>query len=230
MAQVQRDKFMKSQNDTPWSVAIFRRVGYGLLLLALFDLLAILLPPNLMNPLWQFETMGAIVERVAVPLLGLVLVFFGEEKFRSPLEQKLLKSLRWLCLLVGVLFFLLVPLGLVSTIQVKKINDTQMADQFKQQNNRIERVEKQLNIIKDQDLENFIKSQGRSLDGQSPQQARDQFIEKIKKDKNQLRTQFEQAKANRRLTLFKNLAKWSLGAIVSGILFIYIWLLTRWAL
>ncbi len=230
MAQVQRDKFMKSQSDTPWSVAIFRRVGYGLLLLALFDLLAILLPPNLMNPLWQFETMGAIVERVAVPLLGLVLVFFGEEKFRSPLEQKLLKSLRWLCLLVGVLFFLLVPLGLVNTIQVKKINDTQMADQFKQQNNRIERVEKQLNIIKDQDLENFIKSQGRSLDGQSPQQARDQFIEKIKKDKNQLRTQFEQAKANRRLTLLKNLAKWSLGAIVSGILFIYIWVLTRWAL
>lgn len=230
MAQLQRDKFMKSQSDTPWSVAIFRRVGYGLLLLALFDLLAILFPPNLMNPLWQFETMGAIVERVAVPLLGLVLVFFGEEKFRSPLEQKLLKSLRWLCLLVGVLFFLLVPLGLVSTIQVKKINDTQMADQFKQQKTRIERVEKQLNIIKDQDLENFIKSQGRSLDGQSPQQARDQFIEKIKKDKTQLQTQFEQAKANRRLTILKNLAKWSLAAIVSGILFIYIWLLTRWAL
>jgi hypothetical protein len=221
---------MKSQSDTPWSVAVFRRIGYGLLLLALFDLLATLLPPNLMNPLWQFETMGAIVERVAVPLIGLVLVFFGEEKFRSPIEQKLLKSLRWLCLFVGVLFFLLVPVGLASTIQVKKINDTQMADQFKQQNTRIERVAKQLDIIQDQDLENFIKSQGRSLDGQSPQQAKDQFREKIKKDKKQLQTQFEQAKANRHLTLLKNLAKWSLGALVSGTLFIYIWLLTRWAL
>lgn len=221
---------MNSQSDTPWSVAVFRKIGYGLLLLALFDLLATLIPLNFRNPLWQFETMGAIVERVAVPLIGLVLVFFGEEKFRSSLEQKLLKSLRWLCLLVGVLFFLLIPLGLVSAIQVKKINDLQIDGQFKQQKSRIERVEKQLNIIQDQDLENFIKSQGRSLDSQSPQQAKDQFLEKIKKDKKQLQTQFEQAKATRRLTILKNLAKWSLGALVSGILFTYIWFLTRWAL
>lgn len=221
---------MKSQSETPWSVAVFRLVGYGLLLLALLDLLTTLLPLRLMNPLWQFETMGAIVERVAVPLLGLVLVFFGEEKFRSSFEQKFLKLLRWLCLLVGVLFFLLVPLGVVSTLQVKAVNDTQMNQQYSQQKARVERVEKQLNQIKDQDLENFIKSQGRTLDGQSPQQARGQFLAKINKDKNQLENQFKQVKSNSRLTLLKNSAKWNLGALVSGVLFIYIWLLTRWAL
>jgi preprotein translocase subunit SecF len=221
---------MKSQSETPWSVAVFRLIGYGLLLLALLDLLTTLLPLRLMNPLWQFETMGAIVERVAVPLLGLVLVFFGEEKFRSSFEQKFLKLLRWLCLLVGVLFFLLVPLGVVSTLQVKAVNDTQMKQQYSQQKARVERVEKQLNQIKDQDLENFIKSQGRTLDGQSSQQARAQFLAKINKDKNQLENQFKQAMSNRRLTLLKNSAKWNLGALVSGVLFIYIWLLTRWAL
>jgi cell division protein FtsB len=221
---------MKSQSETPWSVAVFRLIGYGLLLLALLDLLTTLLPLRLMNPLWQFETMGAIVERVAVPLLGLVLVFFGEEKFRSSFEQKFLKLLRWLCLLVGVLFFLLVPLGVVSTLQVKAVNDTQMNQQYSQQKARVERVEKQLNQIKDQDLENFIKSQGRTLDGQSPQQARVQFLAKINKDKNQLENQFKQAKSNRRLTLLKNSAKWNLGSLVAGVLFIYIWLLTRWAL
>ena len=221
---------MKSQSETPWSVAVFRLIGYGLLVLALLDLLTTLLPLRLMNPLWQFETMGAIVERVAVPLLGLVLVFFGEEKFRSSFEQKFLKLLRWLCLLVGVLFFLLVPLGVVSTLQVKAVNDTQMNQQYSQQKARVERVEKQLNQIKDQDLENFIKSQGRTLDGQSPQQARAQFLAKINKDKNQLENQFKQAMSNRRLTLLKNSAKWNLGALVSGVLFIYIWLLTRWAL
>jgi len=221
---------MKSQSETPWSVAVFRLIGYGLLVLALLDLLTTLLPLRLMNPLWQFETMGAIVERVAVPLLGLVLVFFGEEKFRSSFEQKFLKLLRWLCLLVGVLFFLLVPLGVVSTLQVKAVNDTQMKQQYSQQKARVERVEKQLNQIKDQDLENFIKSQGRTLDGQSSQQARAQFLAKINKDKNQLENQFKQAMSNRRLTLLKNSAKWNLGGLVSGVLFIYIWLLTRWAL
>ena len=221
---------MKSQSETPWSVAIFRRVGYGLLVLALLDLLTTLLPPRLLNPLWQFETMGAIVERVAVPLLGLVLVFFGEEKFRSSFEKKILQLLRWLCLLVGILFFLLVPLGVVSTLQVKSVNDTQMNQQYSQQKARVERVEKQLKQIKDQDLENFIKNQGRTLDGQSSEQARVQFLAKINKDKKQLETQLKQAMSNRHLTLLKNSAKWLLGALVSGVLFIYIWLLTRWVL
>ncbi len=105
-----------------------------------------------------------------------------------------------------------------------------MNQQYSQQKARVERVEKQLNQIKDQDLENFIKSQGRTLDGQSPQQARGQFLAKINKDKNQLENQFKQVKSNSRLTLLKNSAKWNLGALVSGVLFIYIWLLTRWAL
>jgi hypothetical protein len=221
---------MKPQRETPWSVAVFRLIGYGLLLLALFDLITILLPLRLMNPLWQFQTMGAIVERVAVPLLGLVLVFFGEEKFRTPIEQKLLKILPWLCLLVGVLFFLLIPLGVVNTLQVKAINSTQLNNQYDQQKAQFARVERQLNQIKDQQLENFIKSQGRSLDGQTPQQAKEQFLAKINRDKQQVQAQFEQAKAERRITLIKNSLKWNLGALVAGILFIYVWHLTRRAL
>lgn len=227
MTQLQPDKLMKSQRETPWSVAVFRRVGYGLLVLALFDLIATLLPIRLTNPLWLFETMGAIVERVAIPLLGLVLVFFGEEKFRSPIEQKLLKVLHWLCLVVGVLFFLLVPLGLVSTLQVRGIYKVQISNQFSQQKIQFERIERQLNQMKDPDLENFIKNQGRTLDGQTPQQAKEQFLAKINKDKQQLRTQFEQAVANRYLTLIKNSIKWNLGALVAGALFVSIWHLTR---
>lgn len=230
MTQVQPDKFMKSQRETPWSVAVFRRVGYGLLVLAIFDLIATLVPLRLMNPLWQFETMGTIVERVAIPLLGIVLVFFGEEKFRSPIEQKLLKVLRWLCLIVGVLFFLLIPLGLFSTLQVRGVYKIQTSNQFNQQKVQIERIERQLNQMKDQDLENFIKNQGRTLDGQTPQQAKEQFLAKINKDKQQLRVQFEQAVANRYLALIKNSIKWNLGALVAGILFISIWSLTRWAI
>jgi large-conductance mechanosensitive channel len=221
---------MQSQNEIPWSVAVFRRVGYGLLVLALFDLIAIFVPLRLMNPLWQFETMGALVDRVAIPLLGLVLVFFGESKFRLPIEEKLLKALRWLCLLVGLLFFLLIPLGVVSTLQVKAFNNTQMNAQYNQQKAQMERAQQQLNQLQGQQLENFIRSQGRMLDGQSPQQAKEQFLGKINQNKQQMQVQFEQAKANRNLTVLKNSAKWNLGAFVAGILFIYIWYLCRWAL
>ena len=32
-----------------------------------------------MNPAWEFQTFGGLVERVAVPLIGLVFVFYGKE-------------------------------------------------------------------------------------------------------------------------------------------------------
>ncbi|MFB8789925.1 MAG: HpsJ family protein [Potamolinea sp.] len=214
---------MRSPKNTPWSLAVVRKVGYGLLMLALFDLVAIFVPLRLTNPVWQFETMGAIVERVAVPLIGLVLISFGETEFRSDFEQKVLKFLSWLCLIVGVLFILLLPLGLINTWQVKMISNNQINNQFLQQKSQMERAEKKLNQMKDEELANYIKSQGRTLDNQTPEQAKEQFLAKLNKDKQQMQTRLEEVKTNRRLVLIKNSVKWNLGALVAGVLFIYIW-------
>jgi hypothetical protein len=230
MTQLQREKVMQSQRDTPWSVAVFRIVGYGLLILSLFELIAIFVPLNLTNPLWQFETIGAIVGRIPVPLIGLVLVFFGEWNYRSDFEQIILNSLRTICLIFGVLLLLLIPLGIMNTLQIKEINKAQISAQYDQQLAQIEQIEKQLNQAKDQDLERLIKSQGRSLDGQSPQEAKQQFLSKISNDKPKMQKYFEQMKEQKKLNLLKNSVKWNLGALVGGVLFIYIWHLTRWAL
>lgn len=214
---------MRSPKNTPWSLAVVRKVGYGLLVLALFDLVAIFVPLRLTNPVWQFETMGAIVERVAVPLIGLALISFGETEFRSDFEQKVLKFLSWLCLIVGVLFILLFPLGIINTCQVKMISNNQINNQFLQQKSKMERAERQLNQLKSEELENYIKSQGRTLDNQTAEQAKAQFLAKLNKDKQQMQTRFEEVKANRRLVLIKNSVKWNLGALIAGVLFIYIW-------
>lgn len=214
---------MQSPKNTPWSLALVRMVGYGLLVLALFDLIAIFVPLRLTNPVWQFETMGAIVERVAVPLIGLALISFGEADFRANFEEKILKILSWLCLIVGVLFLLLFPLGIINTWQVKMISNNQINNQFLQQKAQMERAEKQLNQLKGEELENYIKSQGRTLDNQTPAQAKEQFLAKLNKDKQQMQTRLEEVKATRRLVLIKNSVKWNLGALVAGVLFIYIW-------
>ncbi|MBW4450206.1 MAG: HpsJ family protein [Spirirestis rafaelensis WJT71-NPBG6] len=50
------------------SMSILRSLGYGLLLLAFFDIVEMFVPPNFMNPAWEFQTFGALVERVPVPL------------------------------------------------------------------------------------------------------------------------------------------------------------------
>jgi hypothetical protein len=214
---------MQSPKNIPWSLAVVRMVGYGLLVLAFFDLVAIFVPLRLNNPVWQFETMGAIVERVAVPLIGVALISFGEADFRTAFEEKILKLITGLCLIVGLLFILLLPLGLINTWQVKMISNNQINNQFLQQKSQIERVERQLNQFKDEELTNYIKSQGRTLDNQTPQQAKEQFLAKINKDKQQMQTRMEEVKENRRLVLIKNSVKWNLGALVAGVLFIYLW-------
>lgn len=51
---------------------LFRFVGYGLLMLALLDLVEMLVPMRLLDPVWQIQTTGALVEFVPVLLLGLL--------------------------------------------------------------------------------------------------------------------------------------------------------------
>lgn len=95
----------QSVSNVSPSSSLFRLVGYGLLVLALFDFIHILIPLRLMNPMWEFQTTGALVERVPVPLLGLMLVFYGETSSRKRWESNLLKFLSWASLLIGLLFF-----------------------------------------------------------------------------------------------------------------------------
>jgi hypothetical protein len=74
-------------------------LGYGLLLSAFFDIVEMFVLPNFMNPAWEFKTFGALVERVPVPLIGLVLVFFEEKNSRSKWEFPILKLLQRIALL-----------------------------------------------------------------------------------------------------------------------------------
>lgn len=211
------------------SMTILRSLGYGLLLLAFFDIVEMFIPPNFMNPAWEFQTFGALVERVPVPLIGLVLVFFGEMNSRSKWEFPILKLLSWLTLLFALLFFLLIPLGVGNTLRLNNQSAAQISTLSKQQISQAEQVEKQLNEATPQQIDNFIKSQGRSLDGKNPEELKTQVLSKVSEAKKQIKTQAEATQSSRGLTLIKSSVKWNLGALVAGGLFISIWKGTGWA-
>jgi len=211
------------------SMTILRSLGYGLLLLALFDIVEMFVPPNFMNPAWEFQTFGALVERVPVPLIGLVLVFFGEMHSRSKWEYPTLKLLSWLTLLFALLFFLLIPLGVGNTLRLNNQSATQISTLSKQKISEAEQVEKQLNQATPQQIDNFLKSQGRSLDGKNPEELKTQVLSQVSQAKKQIKTQAEATQSLRGLTLIKSSVKWNLGALVAGSLFISIWKGTRWA-
>jgi len=205
-------------------------VGYGLLVLALFDFMHILVPLRLMNPMWEIQTIGALVERVPVPLLGLMLVFYGETSFRKKWEITFLKVLSWASLLVGVLFLLLIPLVVVNTVRIDKQITYQTSTQVSQQLSELQQLENQVNKGTDKDL-NILATrlnQGRQVDVKDPQELKSRLLSEITKAKKTIQPQTTAALADRRLALLKNSIKWLLGSLVSGVLFIYIWANTSW--
>ena len=220
------EAFVYSQQG---SMSILRSLGYGLLLLAFFDIVEMFVPPNFMNPAWEFKTFGALVERVPVPLIGLVLVFFGEMNSRSKWEFPILKLLSWLTVLFALLFFLLIPLGVGNTLRLNNQSVAQISTLSKQQISQAEQVEKQLSQATPQQIDNFLKSQGRSLEGKNPEELKTQVLSKVSQAKKEIKTQAEATQSSRGLNLIKSSVKWNLGALVAGGLFISIWKGTRWA-
>ncbi|HEY5141528.1 MAG TPA: HpsJ family protein [Methylococcales bacterium] len=210
-----------------WYTSLVRAVGYGLLLLVLFDLVAMLVPPQFMNPSWEFQRFGELVEKVAVPLIAIVLVFFGEDQSRGQFERIFLKGLSWLCLLAGVVLILLIPGAISNVGRLNQQSDALLSTQYTQQSNQAEKDEQRLRKATDDEVKRILQSQGYSLTDQSFQEAKSQLFSQLTKAKKQFSADYEAKRSEQHFTLLKISTKWSLGALVSGILFIYIWWLTK---
>ena len=73
--------------------AVVNLVGYSLLIFSLFDYIHIIVPPQFTNFIWEFQTIGTLVEHVAVPLIGLAMVFYRPEGFIGKWEKILLLNI-----------------------------------------------------------------------------------------------------------------------------------------
>ena len=215
-------------NPTP-SISLFRLVGYGLLLLALLDFAATVIPPRFTDPAWELQTIGTLVDRMPVPLLGFILVFYGKGEVRRKSETKLLGSLSWVALLVGVLLLLMIPLGISDFLRINKQTNTQIQEQSTQQITRLNQLEQQINQATGTQLQNFATRLNRQGSGQDPETLRKQLLSEANKAEATVRSQAKATQTSRRNSLLKNIVKWELGALISGILCIYIWRATRWA-
>ena len=80
------------------TISIIRIVGFGLLMMSVVDFLNLLIPLKLMNPDWELQTIGAVIERIPVTFLGIVFVFYEDINCRTPIEKILLKVISWSCL------------------------------------------------------------------------------------------------------------------------------------
>lgn len=215
------------------SQLVVHLLGYGLLVFALIDYVHIIIPTQFTNPSWELQTIGALVEHAAIPLLGLMLIFFRHEGYIGNLEQNLLKFLSWVSLLVGVLYLLMLPLGITDTWRMYHVIDTQVAAQVSQQSQQLQQVKNQLSQAKtDKQIEQLVvpvDTQGRKLKIQHPQEVKNKFLAKISRTEQSNKLQADSVRTDQTHSLLKNSVKWNLGALVAGTLFVLIWHLTDWS-
>lgn len=242
MVNSDNNQFQKKL-DLLWNVSagllrsanLLRGAGYGLIFLALFDLLDIFVPSNFTNPLWEFSTLGKLVEQVAVPLIGIVLVFVGERDGRKKWELMILKYLSWSTLLAGILFLLIIPLGVVNTVRINNSNSAEIAARANQEISQVKQVKKQLDGVTTADqfkeLLSRFEPTGRApeiTDSDQLSDLKQQFAKSLIDNENQISEQAEVSRFTQQFKLFKNSLKWNLGALISSTLFIYVWRGTSW--
>ncbi len=223
---------MTGSREQGQSIYRLRWVGYGLLLFAVIDVLLLLYPPQITNAVWQLQTMGQIVERMPVPLMGLALVFFGDSYDRSGLEDNLVKLLSWVSLLLAVGFLVMVPLGVVNTLRINTQNNQQITAQAEGRLQELKQVEEQVSAGTTADLREMaqeLNRMGLAVDVNKPEELKTEILSRIGTAREQIPPQTEATRKGQRLVLLKNSAKWNLGALISSLLFFYIWKGTDWA-
>jgi hypothetical protein len=211
---------------------LFRLVGYGLLLLTLFDVIETFIPPKVGDPIWRFDTIGNLVERVPVPLLSLMLIFYGERYGRKKREALLLKLLSWLTLLVSVLFLLLIPIGLTSPIAVSDRNNTRIDNEISQSTAQIQQFQDELSKTSGSELAVFFQRNNIQVPPGnliSLEEVKRQVLANSEQVEQNIKAEAEARRRQLRIALMKSSVKWNLGALVSSVLFLRIWRDTSWA-
>ena len=214
------------------SFSLMPTIGYGLLLLALFDYAQILIPPQFTNYTWEMQAIAQLVERVPVPLIGLALVLYRPE---AEIDKRELYLLRWLSrfsLGLGIFYLLMIPLAIQNTQRIYRANNNQIDERIARQVQQLQPIKEQLKNAKtDEQVEKLIATINRRnapLIIEDPQAIKNELLTGIAQTEKRLQTQAETWRSDRRRTLIKNSVKWNLGALASGVLFIRIWSLTRW--
>lgn len=207
------------------SIFSLRFTGYVLLALSALDVVAIVFPPDLFNPTWEFATLGRLVERVPVPLIGLALIFYGGLRYRRSLERFFLRPLALLTVVAGVCYLLLVPLGFVRSIHLQHASQAQSSLEQDQQRTRYRQLEQQIsNASLDQVIPLARRWQLVSAEeGQgTPESVKSKALSLLKKNQLSQQKQSLVSRKAKEQQHLKNSVKWIMGALLSGLCHIYL--------
>jgi hypothetical protein len=211
---------------TQWvSIFSLRLTGYVLLSLSALDVATIVLPPDVFNPQWEFDTLGRLVERVPVPLIGLALVFYGGLRYRRPLEKLCLRPLALITVGVGVCYLLMIPLGISNSIRLQHLAQTQESVLQDQQRSRYRQLEQQITDASSDKIFPLARRWKLVLaeeEQTNPEAVKSRALSQLKKNQILQQKQSLISRNARQQKHFKNSVKWIVGALLAGFCLIYL--------
>jgi hypothetical protein len=209
-------------------VFLFRLAGYGLLLLTLFDVVSAFVPPQFSDRAWQFQTAGGFVERSAVPLIGFVMVFYGNDEARKKRELLGLRFLSWISLLTGVFYLALLVVLFINVPGLSDSGQEQINAQYNPEITKLQQIQAQVEKASTTQIDALMKS-NKSVTITDPNVFKSKLLQDAATAEKNLQTRAALTKSSQKQALIKNAVKWGLGALVSAVLFIRIWAATSWA-
>lgn len=218
---------MRSQN-LQTSINVLRPIGGGLLLLVAFDTIASLIPSNFFSPTWEFNTVGNLVNRLPLILLGFAAIFWGDREVKNQKDKLIWQSLRWLILLIAILFLLMAPSIVVNSSRIKNQTDARVTAEVTQRLANLDKLEGQIKQGNPVDLKNAILQINTQVNvtNLTPEEVREKLLQEIATEKQNARKNVAVRWEPNRLELVKNTVKWFLGSIVGATLLFWMWRVT----
>ncbi len=216
-------------------VTMIRVIGYFILALTLLGFLNILIPPKFFKPIWEFQAIGQLVDQVWGLLIAFAMIFFFREGIDIKYStSRILSILSWLALILGIFYFILVPLAIFDFVKISQNIKSNNTVQVAQLNTNIEKAQQQIaQSTSAQELFNLARRVNpEAINGLDPNN-----IDHLKGQlKNELQTlQIKLNKENssnfkdRMIGLYKKAFNNLIGSILSGTCLVLIWRFTRWA-
>lgn len=205
------------------SLSRLHLLGYLFLIFSVVEFANILYPPNLANANWEFQAMEGIVDRTWGVLFGLILVFLNRARKIRVRTRQWLSALSWLVLLMGLIYLLLLPLGVVNT---KRLYDRDLRNYQAQraaQAQRLEAVETRLseNTLSPVQLQRLAAALNLPVEGDRP------LPDRIRSRLEQQLAQLDRAYQTQRREFLKRGLKLNLSALLFGFAFLWLWWLAR---
>lgn len=216
------------------TISILRVVGYGLLMMAMVDVINLLIPLELMNPDWEFQLIGSIIERIPLTFLGIVFVFYEDTNYRTPIEKILLKIISWFCLILAILLLLAIPLNINNAFRIYRNYNARINYQVIPRLEMIEEFQNQVKLANSpENLANIIQQKVSTKVELTPSldlaEFKDNIANNLQQESESLQAKAQDKRINQRKQLIRKVIKYNLGALIAIFLLIFVWQNTYWA-